>query len=109
MTEDRTTSTRELAYGILALFPPVLYAAGTALSTGYGRPFMITFLYGPGSNHTTIGLLLLLFGKILCPIAAAVIGARLLRRGERLVGWTLFVAGLGLLLLGLATRQPYAV
>jgi len=109
MTDDRNTSSRELAYGILALFPAVLYAAGTALSTGYGRPFMITFLYGPGSNHTTIGLLLLLFGKILCPLAASVIGLRLVRRGDRLVGWILLLAGLGLLLLGLATRQPYAV
>ena len=84
MTDVGSASTRELAYAILALF-------------------------APGSNHTTIGLLLLLFGKILCPLAAMAIGLRLLGRGARLEGWILLAAGLGLLALGLATRQPYAV
>ena len=100
---------RPAALGFLALMPALAYAVGTAASTGYGPPFAIAYLYGPTSSHTTIGLALLFFGKILCPLAAAAIGVAGLRRGRsRAVAWTLIVAGVALLVLGLATRMPYA-
>lgn len=96
--------------GSILLLPPIAYVIGGWDFPGFGPPFMITFLYGPGSNHSTIGLVLLLVGKILCPLAAAALGARegVRRRSAagRRIGWSLGLAGSILLLVNLATRQP---
>ena len=95
--------------GLAALIPPTAYVIGGWKQPGFGPPFMITYLYGPGSHHTTIGLVLLALAKIICPLVAIIAALGLLRRGHRhLQASLLLVAGLVLLLINLATRQPYA-
>jgi len=105
---EATNLERWWLLGWLCLVPPLVYVIGGFRQPGFGPPFMITFLYGPGSNHSTIGLFLLLFGKILFPLTAAVAGGWLLARGtpKKAAAWCLLVAGVLLLLLNLATRQP---
>lgn len=95
-------------WGCLALLPPLAYVVGGWREPGFGAPFMIAFLYGPGSDHSTVGLLLLLFGKVLCPLAAVGLGLALARQrpARRRTAVVLAAAGSLLLILNLATRQP---
>lgn len=93
---------------LLLLVPPLVYTVAGFSTTGFGQPFMLSYLYGPDSSHTTIGLLILLFAKAVCPVAAAVLGIALAKGGSRVGGVVIIVVAVGLLMLNLATRQPYS-
>ena len=95
--------------GLLALVLPTLYVVGIWNHPGHGPPYMFSNLWGPESSHTTVGLFLVFTGMIFSPMIAAGLGIWLMRRsGSAIFGWFLFVAGLGLLVINLLTRQPYA-
>jgi len=91
-----------LVAGPLALLPPTAYA----LASEHGRPFMLGFLFGPDSNHSLVGLVLLAVCLVACPVFAFAAGWRL-RRGRRRLALGLMLAALALLTAGLTTRQPY--
>jgi len=89
--------------GFAALAPAALYA----LASEHGRPFMLSFLYGPDSNHSTVGLLLLTLGLIVSPLLALGVAWRLGRR-RRSLALALGVLALLLLAAGLTAQQPYS-
>lgn len=95
--------------GLVALIPPLVYVIGTWNHPGHGRPFMFSNLWGPDSSHSTVGLILIFTGMIFSPMMAAGLGVWLAQqKGSAGIGWFLFVVGLGLLVINLMTRQPYA-
>jgi len=95
---------KNLKLGIVALVPPSFYAA----VTDHGPPFMMSSLFGPNSNHSVIGLVILFVALILCPLAAMGLGLELWRSRRQLSGTLLILSGLVLLIASLTITQPYS-
>lgn len=101
-------STPRLPESVLLLVPPFVWVLGMGMAQGFGPPYMMRQLFGPGHDHSLVGLVLILGSLFVCPVLAIIAGARLVRDGRAGIGTVLIAFALLLALAGLAVRQPYA-